>query len=336
MSFFVYYIQRLYFILIKPTLVLNKCKKYLTPGKYHLSNNYTVISKNKQKKFNTFSSFGKRGKIKTILFNFLSNRKFSIKNKNVLFNGDTIIISTSGKQCKIIDSYNNLILTKYFSKKIFRKAMKNYECLKGIYNVIEIKTINYREQYTIENFIDSISITSDKILEEMFNLYISNHNKFEKKNIDVKNNSVHFSNDKKFKTIYYEINSNNIYIKCHGDFWKSNIIFDGNKYNIIDFENVNYFPFYYDIFYFIFTESYILNNDALLNQYLCGNYDNKMSVLFDKYNSCFDANKRKEYILSFLYEYVNDRWKKMLPYEIKKEKKKFNIFVSKIVEDINE
>lgn len=336
MNFILYYLKRAYDVFVSPIKAFNNCKPYLKAGQYKIAPNYTVIFSDANSKIKTFSGSTEiKDEIndsRTILRRILSKRKYKLSNNNNVFNGSLLIISSSGKQYKILDTENRLVLTKYNQREQYIKCINNYNYLKKIYNIPEILEKNDRYLYTIEKMIEAKEKDFNIIFEYLIERAINNFAKFKKCNkndLERKEANSNYKIYNYLKKDYRKISKDISVIKCHGDMWDANIIYDGKNYNIIDMESVNYFILYYDIFFYMFTESYLSNNDVILNKYFKGNYDSLLEELFSKFECNYDKNCRVEYFNTFLYEYINNKKINFNSYTGKKEYNRLKIFLKK-------
>lgn len=92
--------------------------------------------------------------------------------------------------------------------------------------------------------------------------------------------------------------------------WSSNVIFDGNKYFITDFENAGYNYFLYDFFTYIFTEELVLGNDKLMLMYFDGEFDSILSELFRSLSMEYFKAKKKTYFLGYFIIAYTNKWMK--------------------------
>ena len=96
--------------------------------------------------------------------------------------------------------------------------------------------------------------------------------------------------------------SNIIYVFSHGDLHLGNILFDGEKQYLIDFEKARNEVFYYDLFNVIYVEATDYGNYSFLNEYL----DGKATIIhhfekaFDAVGELFDIKQRIVYLKLFL------------------------------------
>lgn len=86
----------------------------------------------------------------------------------------------------------------------------------------------------------------------------------------------------------------------HNDLWRENILFDGTRFFIIDYEEVEENYFLYDFFTFIHSESVFYGDDSLLDNYFACKYDVLIKQLSKKYNIKYDAKDKMKYYDYFL------------------------------------
>lgn len=348
MNIFIYYLKRVYDVFFLPSKAKSECKSFLKNGRYIIDNNYTVLrlidGQNKNVKIKTFSDPNEINEksFNSFLRRILSNRKINIKTSKdkKKFNGSCLIISSSGKQYKIFDYESKRILTKYNNIKQFKKCINNYNYLKTIYNMPSILEINNNELYTIEEMIlPTISNCLDTF-NYLLNNINKNFDKYFKYDVSdiVDRGILNDSTFIKLKDIHNELSDSIIFVKCHGDLWDANILNHYEDYYIIDVESSKKYIFYYDLFFYIFSQAYYQKNEELLINYLDGKYDDKLRKVFILFNCKYDDKLRSEYFISFLYEFIFDRHIDCNNYSSRIEYNKIKKFINKyrLLGDIDE
>ncbi len=254
-------------------------------------------------------------------------------------NGEIILFSKDKRRLKIFDLQNELIITIYGNKYDYLKIKNNIEFYKRFYLIPDIKEFDDSNQVIIEKRIKN-------------NLEINLEEKF--KNILDLNLKLFYTKENIYKTINFNYNKNNIkdemirnicdklekiniennipFLYLHGDMWESNIIFNDNGLYVIDWENAKEYPFFYDIFMFMFVEVFSKNNYELLDNFFNSKYDLIFEKIFNIFDFEFTKNKKKLYFLQFMYFVYLERWSKISNkkykvklYEIIKRYKLFNI-----------
>lgn len=327
--------------------ILKKVRKYLKSGIYTIKNNfYTIynINVNNNNNIKTFiDNSNLSGKIKKCLIDKIANKKYKIDNKYTSYSGELVVITSSRQQYKIFDFDNNNVIVKYLSTKKYDIIKKNYHYISKLFNTPKIIKYNDEELVTIEQYIfnENISDKKEQIFNEVLNIYIRTGNKVELMNDKFQKQSKNISKTSFFQKINKYISKNTVlqnikYIKCHGDLWSSNILLKDNTLYFIDYEKVDYYSVFYDIYFYMFSEAYILNNYLLLNNYLDGQYDKLLKKYFSIFNMKFDSNKKKDYFIFFIQEYANNKWSKLSSRSLNFEINKINILLTKMNIDIEE
>lgn len=259
--------------------ILQKLEKFLSKGNYTIDASFSIIyKKNNQEKTNTFDSLTLNSKV----FNFLSKTISYKVLDNSEFNGDSIIISSSREEFKIFNKNKKLLLNFYKTPKKMGVVLNNRQKFNVYFATPTI--IKQGDCYFIEKIIETEKIYSiDILFEKILSLY------------------------KKYYTqaIPKKIN-NELYYFQHGDLWSSNVLVNSQKIFFVDFEESNFFPYGYDLFFFMFQEAYIKNNHILLNKFFNGEYNQ-----YFNYEGILDVSseeKRKTVFKSFIKIYVKTRW----------------------------
>ena len=328
-----YYIKTVFFGLRS---VFDNCKEYLKKGIYVIADNYTLKNSISNNTVSVFSDYyNEKNPIKKVFNNLISKRKYVVSEKND-YNGELIVVSSSRKQYKIFDFDNKIVITKYKSKKQYFLCKSNYDYAKKIYRTSEIikfdnQKLTTFERYLINNFNDK---NNEIIYEKILFDYINNNTNYD----TIKKSEI--TMPKKFKKydilckIYNNLIAENYIgftkIKSHGDLWSSNIIYSHNNVYYIDFETINYYSFFYDIFFYMYSEAYLKGDYTLLFNYFNGKYDTIFIEYFKKFDSKYNPDKKNIYLLYFIYEYVCSKWKVLSDKKIKVEINKIMVLLEKL------
>ncbi len=107
------------------------------------------------------------------------------------------------------------------------------------------------------------------------------------------------------------------YIKrvCHGDLYRNNLIFDGQKFWYIDFELLCPRVFFFDVVVYFLYEFLIFENDKMLKDFFAGKYDAYFSELFSVNHSVYDPAMKKAYLFLTLYECFCECFKCPIPFQ---------------------
>ncbi len=97
----------------------------------------------------------------------------------------------------------------------------------------------------------------------------------------------------------------------HGDLSINNILYgsaDGRRtFFWIDWEHINYRPFYYDAFFLMVNSAVCEDDDGFTKAYLAGTYDTALKNLFQAYGHSYLPEKRREYLYLFMLDFVAER-----------------------------
>lgn len=280
---------------------------YLENGRYVFNNDYTQIIKvNNSEKIQTYANkLTFFSKVKRTLINLpkyiFLNKKITINNKEKKFEGNLVLIPSKEYGVKIFS--NNQILTLSNDKKYIETINNNKEIMSNIFDVP--KTIALDEKLIMEERIINLKYDKEEALIYILNAYINyfKNNEVIGAMINKKGNKLIEKSFTRYKNVII-----NLEIMQHGDIWSENIIYNGNKYYIIDYENVNKEYILYDFFLFIYSEVYMNKNNELLNNYFNGLYNEYLNQYFILLRMKFDKEKLKEYYISFLYYFCLNRF----------------------------
>lgn len=326
--------QRLYYLktlIFGYKRIINKNKKYLKNGLYAIKDNFCTIYniESDASKIKTFIDLvDTKENIKKKINRLVTSRKYKLSNNESLYNGEMIIVSSARDHYKIFDFDNELLITRYNDEEKYNKVNDNYKYLRKMhFKLPDIIEFSDKELITVEKYI--VGEDNTEIKNHIFKLilkdYISVGSNFEVKNNsgdNEKNNLVNYDFFERLDDYINSINDISKYskIKCHGDLWSSNIIYSNKNLYYIDYEMVGYYSFYYDIYFFMFSEAYILNNYDILNNYFLGEYDDLLQKYFSIFGAEYDKNLKKYYLVAFVKEYAYNKWrffnKRGINYEI--------------------
>lgn len=259
-----------------------------------------------------FNSF-----VDSILYLFVNFFTYRVSNKKESkFHGTEMILSSSLTEVKIFDFKSQEVLTKYRDVDKLKRLQIDKGYFGKYFNVPETISLSIIDRYIIEKFIPHVKFEPEAALQyfcEKFTAYI----------IDIRDTVIiDKEGDQKRNSIFAnQIGNSEMLVKIvglpklmvHGDFWSYNVIYDGNKYYLIDYEKKGVKYFLYDFFCFIFSEITLLKDSHLLKSYINGDYDVVLSKMFDSVGIRFEDSMRGEYFVAFLVEIFNDRsWPKEL------------------------
>lgn len=298
--------------------VVQQYSDFLVAGYYRNSLAYDNVYKTQSHKrinSSTFSSHNEKlgviAKIALKLLNFLFVYRVSHNLNRPVFEGTELIISSSLTEYKFFDLHKAKVLTVFKSKEKLIDIIAAKERFTPYYNIPKTIFISEDQLCLVEEFIKHKDYDVDTVFnvlcESICNLL---NNSATELTINVakyeKACNYFESRFHEFKLDYETIGG--IMAYTHGDLWSSNIIFDGSKVYLTDFEHCGERFFLYDFFMFIFTEWHLKNDDCLIVNYFNGRYDNILSRMFNAVNEKYDENRRSNYFMVFIVSILYDRW----------------------------
>lgn len=245
----------------------------------------------------------------------LSNKIISLSyfyKKNspaIIFEGNAILISSNGNELRFIDFKKSVLCTRYNSILRYRRILELRNIWSKYFNTIPIIEKNENLLYTIEDFVKKRPIYAEEKLIFILKSNVASmpkipkhiasftQNDYNSIKYFVKRLNIFELYDQLIQTIKTDCS---IHTMTHGDATFLNVIYDGNDFYFIDFENVATRVFFFDPLYFIYF--YSCNVDfSLINNYLSGMYDSLFSEVFRAVGLDFNKSGRCLYILCFLY-----------------------------------
>ncbi len=216
--------------------ILRKYSKYLKNGLFYLNykNGRSFVS-NKQH----IGMLPKDGQSRKLLL-FLRTLSFCLPYINTVgkkrFQGEAVYFNNSSKEPSEIKVFNygkGVMMTIYFSKARYEQVKSLYETIHDLFPTPK-KQFNDLENYIIEEIVEGWG--RDNVSEEAFCALIEFYNLWFQKELLANN----------FKVI-----DGNAYYLQHGDLSLDNFNYskDGHKLLFIDFDWLNYYPKYYDLFF---------------------------------------------------------------------------------------
>ena len=294
--------------------VLRSCSPYLVGGKYKctLPGDY-IFEKNNQSSLGiaTFSSVRKEQRMAiTLLDSIIKSHTYRVPaSEQNKFKGKELIISSTGTEVKIFAADVGSVLTLYQDKEKLAAIVRE-KAFYGKYFRVP-KTLSTSDNYIIEEFIphecfDVVELFP-LLCDDICN-YIE-HNKdnivFDPERDRQRVNS--FSESMGESSILKDLIALPR-LKVHGDMWSSNIIFNGGKYYLTDFERSGVRYSLFDFFCFMWSEYHLKNDDRLLQAYFKGDYDDYVRRMAESLGFPFLESSRELYLLAFLVEISTERW----------------------------
>lgn len=285
---------------------------YLKNGCYIFNEDFTqlVLIDN----LSEIPHFNSKGILKRIkhIFKFIKNkRKIEVFTNVKKFNGDLLLIPSTQYGYKVFGDKN--IITIFNDNDFFYKIIENRKKISEIFDVPNT-TIDEKEKSITEERIKLLHSSNKDDNENRIIYFMKNYTKYFSQN--KQDISTIYFDDKKYRfKIFYRAffkkirTKNNINaIIQHGDMWTNNILFDGVKYYVIDYENVDKKYVLYDFFTYIYNEMLINNNSQELLNYFNGVYDNILNEYMSSIGLEYDSAEKKEYFCAFLKEILNEKF----------------------------
>lgn len=325
-------IKNLYCLVLELVTLLKKNKRakmflhqnvdLLMNGIYRINKSQTQIYEIGYKRFASFEAQYQYGSIKanntkkqrilTLINHLLCKKSFKVQTKDKIFEGQLLCITTMNNNIKVFDTEKRKLISVYEDESFFNRLVDNrnywsqyfrvpdYVVKRGKYNIIE------------EDILQKKNFNSCDILPLLIDDYIQYFNKVElSKDIIIDGDKLNkfcqliSINEEEFLSY---LNSSE-YRECvvHGDLWRSNIIYTGEKWFYIDFENVGTRVFYYDILLYIYID-WILGDESLMERFFNGELDNLFSSLYSGINMNYDPSKKRVMFITFLYFFYLEFW----------------------------
>lgn len=329
----IYYFKQYLWYLQNFKNIMKENEIFLKNGTYKIIENYSsikLIEQGKVDNVDTFNGKNKNNFIDNIIYNFCV-KPLDIKNKSYKeFYGTCLVRTSSNEEIKIFDLERKLILTRYNSHSRKNNLIDKREYISRITNIPLVVKENDENCYIIEEMIENKEVDKDFIVREILNIY-SNYYKYEDCIFKGLKKSSILECDF-FKKIFFIINKKFVldkipFIRCHGDLWSANILYDNQLY-FIDFEHVNNYSVYYDYMFYIFNEAYINEDYSLLDSYFNGDYDSYILKYLENFKSDINIKNNREYVLLlFIYEFACNRFENLDKRTLKKLVSKIDIIL---------
>lgn len=297
--------------------ILKSCENYLVNGIYKNSyrGDYIYnVSNNSDLGNITFSSLTfYKGHLKFVLKWLINLFEYKINNEKKTFCGTEVIISSTETEIKIFDTTKDEVLTLYKELHKLNNIAQEKEFFSLYYNVPSTIMIDHNNKYICERFVRHkefvVKEAFDKLCKSMVD-YVQANGNDAYCNIEDDKIKSRFFEECFGKSLLLDLTLGFPKIKMHGDFWRSNIIFDGSCYYVTDFEKAGSRYFLYDFFCFIFSDCRFFKNEELMDSYFNGEYDSVLISMFESVKQKYDSSKRDVYFLTFIVELSYERLSK--------------------------
>lgn len=235
-----------------------------------------------------------------------------------------IILLTIKDNIKIFDLERNVVLN-------FITDIGKYQHLKDTYKIfrlffnIPIKNFYDKNALIIENYIDFCPTDANNLQaqNEILELYCRDFNEYLKhcigagKFTTISSIGLWNSFSDKFKNLgfmerihdYLKSKDGESWLQvlCHGDINLHNILSDGEKYYLIDWEHSSQYLFFYDFFNFIIYPALKQNDSSLMVDYLKGRYDYIISKFFKTVGLKYNKKERQFYLVISIMQGITKR-----------------------------
>lgn len=271
----------------------------------------------------TFASSSYQNPLAKIIIAFVTKivKYKNKKNNGEGFGGTEIIISSSLNEYKIFNIEKKAVLTLYSDRDKMNRILANKKKFELFFNVVKTLEIDKTNSYCIEEYICHNFFDKEKAffyIAAQYAEYVKVVSCY--KNEKIEAYILFFAQRFGESDLLFQIKDFPM-IFSHGDLWKSNVIYDGSRFFITDFEVAEPRFILYDLFCFIFTEYVSYDDSTMIRNYFKGKYDGCFSELLLSANIVFDKEKRGLYLLAYLVSVLYERWKTYFAFD----KKIFNI-----------
>lgn len=314
---------------------LKSFEKYLIAGNYIFDKTLTyayldcdTTAVEVQKVFGSNYSILKHDKFSIKAFVLFFIRKALLANIQIgiadtkLFQGSACLISSLEKNIKIFDFYNKEIMIFFPSYENFSAYNKTYSVFANYFHIPSILKMDENVCMITEEMI--VFKPTSLWVESDYNLVVSDYfdkmiryseNAVNEGNFRVSTNRDFIKTLKNFNQIEVFIKENHVdklldinfpHINIHGDLWSSNILYRATDEKVfyVDWERSKEKIFFYDFFSLIWNEAYLKGKGFLIDQYIKGQWDEELQLLFEVFNLKYDRYMKKAYFALFLIIYL--------------------------------
>ena len=275
------------YTLFRNRKIFNTIRPYLSKGTFrnsiHCDYIYEVSRKRHFEKI-TFASFSYQNPIAKIIIAFVTNI-IRYKNRNGGgFGGTEIIVSSSHQEYKVFNIEKKKVLTLYSDPDKLNRILGNKRIFENTFDVAKTIEVNKKDTYCVEEYIEQNLFDKEKAFQyiaDQYAEYAKNASCCKDEKIDdrCKYFALRFG-----KSDLLNLIKDYPMIFSHGDLWRSNVMYDGSRYYITDFEAAKSRFILYDLFCFIFTEYVLYNEPSMIQCYFQGKYDNLFSQVLQSVN----------------------------------------------------
>jgi hypothetical protein len=305
-------LKQLWRLLTIPHNVLEKMK----PGIYKYNNSCTMLSNIRYKaeaQELSMSLFGTKISVynpfRTAFSRLYTKIVLSMNSKSEF---TILLITSSGREYKLFDTENLLIMTIYKNKERLNKIVLNRKFWGENFRIIPF-TVNNKEQIICEKLFDKEYCDSEIMFKHILNDYMYYFSRIKcDVNLDLDLMELNMFCQKIGKIKDFQLLTENLVGRktciVHGDLWRSNIINNGGKLYYLDFEAVGKRIFYYDLLYYIIHDFIVMNDSILLRNYMGGKYDSDFEKLFNIVGIQYCAEYKIIYLELICYFIYYEKW----------------------------
>jgi len=281
-------------------------KGFLEPGDYFIINNVRsyLIKKETPKEFLKMIGVEGKGKEQCHFHMHVSQGlKSPLKAQ---------VVMSTNNQFRFFDYDNNLTFRRFYNKEEHERYIECKNRFGPFFNMTFNSIVG---EYCVDNFVKNVprNLWNEKMMIEIFYALLENYIRY-LHSADSKLVSVKEVTASAFPELYdyrlihsiltKEVKSYNCTktVFGHGDLHFGNILFDGVRFYLIDFEMAKEEVFFYDLFNVMYVEAVDMKNYMFLDFYMTADSRlmNCFTKAFEAVGEVFDINRREEYLKLYL------------------------------------
>lgn len=292
--------------------ILSSNTENMASGTYHLQRNVAFLASSSESKAfaGSVQENGSPG-FKSFIKNILDKQSYTINAGAIGTFQGTVLLFTWSWNVKIFDLKQKKVLTKFHHADDYAFFKQTYHAVPAVFPTPTVFVFDDSELSYIEEMVDFIPYKSwDKkmvdtaisgILDIYHLFFISN----EKRMVDLSNHlDVGLIHTYEFtKGLYEELTVKQISTYTqHGDLWFDNLLVNSEGIYLVDWEYYGEHFFFSDILNVFFAEALIRGDDTYMNQFLQGEFDQKLAELFLSAGEVYEPNLKKELLSLYILE----------------------------------
>ena len=269
-------------------------------------------------------------KIKQALSDRRHCKRITLKEHQQFFDGDAAILTRSLGNGKIINYEKKEILSFFASEERMQEILEKRQIWQSFgFSVPEIFQIDEEHRFLIESLIEKQVFSPEQgfdfVTKDLLRYQMTpdlgtvpplSQEELAKKVEGLKKVSDLWGGVP--MVIDFVQSKNYVRRICHGDMYRNNLMFDGEKFYYIDFELLAPRVFFLDVMFYMTNEFLQYNNDTLLKNFFAGEYDVYLKDLFAANHSEFDPSLKQVYYFLALYEYFCECFETKIPEKLLK------------------